>query len=143
MKFHLYGNETTIQIDVLNRNFPNSNDYWDGNWVTSNVNMEIPGYCVSFVADLRTDELRDFLNELQTMNTTLKGKTILKNLDSFLHFEAEIDKLGKVKWSIETQYLSGYGAILNFQFKSDQSYLPKLIKELEDILLIYPVIGKP
>ncbi|MCT8140296.1 hypothetical protein H1D32_22910 [Anaerobacillus sp. CMMVII] len=143
MKFYLLGEETKIDIDVLSRNHPNCTDFWDGNWVHSKVNIEIPGYRVHFNADLRTDEIRDFLNELKEMNKHLKGKATLSNLDSFLHFECVMNKLGGVSWSIETCYPAGYGAVLNFEFEADQSYLQNLITELEDILTAFPVIGRP
>ncbi len=50
---------------------------------------------------------------------------------------------GQIMWSGETCYPAGYGAVLKFEFKSDQSYLKRLIKELDDILTVFPVIGKP
>ncbi|MBD8028705.1 hypothetical protein H9636_18930 [Ureibacillus sp. Re31] len=142
MKFHLLGEKTKVEIDVLAREYPNSSDYWDGNWVISNVKVEIPGYYVDFNASLRTDEIRDFLNDLKSMNRYLTGKAILKNLESIIHFEGEMDKLGHIDWSGETCYPAGSGAVLTFEFVSNQSYLEDLIKELEDITYVYPVIGE-
>ncbi|MCM3359791.1 hypothetical protein [Psychrobacillus sp. MER TA 171] len=141
MKFHLLGEKTKVEIDVLTREYPNSSSYWDVNWVISNVKVEIPGYYVNFTASLRTDEIRDFVNELKSMNRYLTGKAILKNLDSFIHFEGEMDKLGHIDWSGETCYPAGSGAVLSFEFVSDQSHLINLIKELENIIYVFPVIG--
>ncbi|MEK4522425.1 hypothetical protein MKX96_12455 [Psychrobacillus sp. FSL W7-1493] len=141
MKFHLLGEKTKVEIDVLTREYPNSSSYWDVNWVISNVKVEIPGYYVNFTASLRTDEIRDFVNELKSMNRYLTGKAILKNLDSFIHFEGEMDKLGHIVWSGETCYPAGSGAVLSFEFVSDQSHLINLIKELENIIYVFPVIG--
>ena len=141
MKFHLLGEKTKVEIDVLTREYPNSSSYWDVNWVISNVKVEIPGYYVNFTASLRTDEIRDFVNEMKSMNRYLTGKAILKNLDSFIHFEGEMDKLGHIDWSGETCYPAGSGAVLSFEFVSDQSHLINLIKELEDIIYVFPVIG--
>ncbi|MGD6831239.1 WapI family immunity protein [Sutcliffiella halmapala] len=143
MKFHLLGEETKIEIDVLHRNYPNSSDYWDGNWVKSKIKIEIPGYLVRFDADLRTDELRDFVNEIKLLNRSLKGIASLKNLDSYLQFECQMGKLGQMLWTAETCYPAGYGAVLKFEFESDQTFLNRLIRELDDILTHFPVIGKP
>ncbi|MET3698826.1 hypothetical protein SAMN05877753_11061 [Bacillus oleivorans] len=143
MKFHLIGEDTKIEIEVLGRSHPNTTDYWDGNWLFSKINLNIPGYLAGFPMDLRTDELQDFTNELKKLEKEMVGKAILKNLDGYYHFEGEIDQLGKIKWSAETCYPAGHGAILNFEFKSDQSYLQGLIKELEQILTEFPVIGIP
>ncbi|MFC7686431.1 hypothetical protein [Ureibacillus sp. GCM10028918] len=142
MKFHLLGDENEkVEIGVVTRSHPNTTDYWDINWIDSIVNVEIPGYVVQFYASLRTDELSDFLHELKLMNRNLKGKAILSNLDSYIHFECEMDRLGKMKWSGKTCFPAGNGAELTFEFKSDQSYLERLIKELESILSVFPVIG--
>ncbi len=143
MKFHLLGEKTKVEIDVLAREYPNSSDYWDGNWVLSNVKVYIPGYYVDFNASLRTDDIRDFFTDLKAMNRNLAGKAILKNLDSFIHLEGEMDKLGHIKWSGETCYPAGSGAVLTFEFTSNQSYLEDLIKELEKITYEYSVIGNP
>lgn len=143
MKFQLIGDETTIEVDVLNRNYPNSSDYWDANWVTSKINIKIPGYLVSYDADLRTDELRDFAKEIKLMSKLLKGKATLKNLDNYLQIECEMNKTGKIIWIAETCYPAGDGAVLKFEFESDQSFLADLIKEMENVLSTFPVIGKP
>ncbi|OCA90155.1 WapI family immunity protein [Bacillus sp. FJAT-27986] len=111
MKFHLLGEKAKVEIDIIAREYPNSFDYWDGNWVISNVKVEIPGYYVDFIASLRTDDIRDFLNDLKLMNKDLSGKAILKNLDSFIYFECEMDKLGHIEWSGETCYPTGSGAV--------------------------------
>jgi hypothetical protein len=65
------------------------------------------------------------------------------NMETFIQIEGEMDKLGKIMWIAETCYPAGYGAVLKFEFESDQSYLNNLIKELEEILTSYPVIGTP
>ncbi|MFC5603751.1 hypothetical protein [Sporosarcina koreensis] len=143
MKFYLLGEETKVEIDVLYRSYPNSSDYWDANWVNATIKIEIPGYKVSFDADLRTDEIRKFLNELKSLRQSLRGKASLTNLEGNLEFEGEIDKLGKIKWNAETCYPAGNGAVLEFKFESDQTYLNMLIKELDDIITHFPVIGKP
>ena len=143
MKFRLLGDDTIIELDVLYRNYPDSSDYWDVNWITSKINIKIPGYHVNFDANLRTDELKDFVNEIKLMTKHLKGKATLSNMETFIQIEGEMDKLGKIMWIAETCYPAGYGAVLKFEFESDQSFLNILIRELEEILTSYPVIGTP
>lgn len=142
MKFHVLGNRTKLEIDVRQRNYPDSRDYWDANWVASVIHLEIPGYMVHFEADLRTEELRDFVEELRTMNENLGGTAILKNLDSYIYLEGTMDRLGKIAWTIETCYPAGIGTQLTSEFESDQSYLRILIDELDRVLEAFPVIGK-
>lgn len=54
-----------------------------------------------------------------------------------------MDKLGNIMWTGETCYPAGYGAVLTFEFASDQTFLNTLIKELDEILTVFPVVGKP
>jgi hypothetical protein len=143
MKIQITGDDARIEIEVMGRSHPGSDDYWDGNWLTSSLKINIPGYHVSFICDIRTDELQDFLDELKTLYEQFRGKAQFKNIDNYLHFECEMDKLGKVKWCVETCYPAGYGAVLKFEFESDQSYLPRLMQELNGTLHSYPIIGKP
>ena len=64
MNFHLLGEENErVVMEVLSRKYPNSADYWDVNWIDSKINVEITGYLVQFYADLRTDDVRDFVDE--------------------------------------------------------------------------------
>jgi hypothetical protein len=50
----------------------------------------------------------------------LKGKSTLSNSDGYLLFECKINRLGGTLWTAETCYLAGNGAILSFEFDSDQ-----------------------
>ncbi|MER2119080.1 MAG: hypothetical protein ABS935_02375 [Solibacillus sp.] len=122
MKFHLLGEKTKVEIDDFARKYPNSSDYWEGNWVISNVKVKIPGYDVNFIESLRTDEIRGFVIDLKSMKRHLTGKAILKSLESFIHFEGEMNKLGHIDWSGETCYPAGSGTVLSFEFVSDQSH---------------------
>ncbi|MDN3449468.1 hypothetical protein QMA09_04655 [Planococcus sp. APC 3906] len=142
MKFHVLGDNTKLEIDVLQRNYPDSTDFWDANWIASVIHLEIPGYMVHFEADLRTDELRDFVDELRSMNENLGGTAILKNLDSYIYLEGAMDLRGKISWNIETCYPAGIGAELTCDFESDQTYLRILIDELDRVLEAFPVLGK-
>lgn len=143
MKFQISGDDAKIEIAVNSRSHPQSSDYWDGNWIASTIKIEIPGYKAQFNADLRTDELRDFVNELKEMDKKLKGKANLVNLDGYLELEAELDIRGRISWIAETCYPAGMGAVLKFDFYSDQSYLKGIINEIEAILSVFPVLGKP
>ena len=127
---------------MLQRNYPDSMDFWDANWIASVIHLEIPGYMVHFEADLRTDELRDFVDELRSMNENLGGTAILKNLDSYIYLEGAMDLRGKISWNIETCYPAEIGAELTCDFESDQTYLRILIDELDRVLEAYPVLGK-
>jgi hypothetical protein len=143
LKFKVLGEDTKIEIEAIGRKYPNTTDYWDINWLVSTINVNIPGYKACFNASLTTYEIRDFYTELTRMETKLKGQAKLNNIDGYLDIECEMNRTGRMMWSAELCYPAGHGALLSFDFESDQSYLGDLIKQLEQLLRVYPVIGKP
>ncbi|WP_211655442.1 WapI family immunity protein [Planococcus alpniumensis] len=143
MKVHILGEQAETQIEVLKRSYPKSVDFWDANWLDTMIIIKIPGYSAHFDAQLRADEFRDFHKQLKEMNKRLKRKVELTSMEGVIDVQGRINLLGRIVWKVETQYPVGTGAVLTFEFDSDQSFVPPLLKELEGVLTNYPVIGTP
>jgi hypothetical protein len=141
MKFSILGEGAEIIVDVLNRKYPEFDDYWDGNWLNSTINIIIPGYRVLFPADIRADDIHRFYNQLKELNKSLKGTAVFENIEGIIELKAAINKLGRIEWQGKTTFPVGTGATLEFQFRSNQSYLPSLISQIEKIAICYPVLG--
>ncbi|MFC4713526.1 hypothetical protein [Planococcus dechangensis] len=75
------------------------------------------------------------------MNDKRKGKAELTSMEGVIEVQCRTNLLGRIAWQAKTQYPSGTGAVLTFEFASDQSYLLLLLRELENILASYPVVG--
>lgn len=136
----LLGEKTKIEIEVLERSYPDSTNNWDKNWITSVVHITIPGYVAQFTCELRTDELAEFADELAVMHENLEGTAAFKHIEGAICMKGTIDHLGRILWEAETCYPPGDGAVLQFEFNSDQSYLTSLIRQLHTILSSFPVI---
>ncbi len=143
MMFCVNSNGTKVTIDILHRNCPDSDDYWDGNWLNANIKVSLPGYQASFNGDIRTDEVRAFLEGCKKMDQTLSGSVKFSSMEEIIELNGEIDRTGQIEWSGKTTYPVGTGATLTFKFLSDQSFLETLISELELIMSQFPVKGKP
>lgn len=143
MNIYLIGDQAKTQITVVKRSYPEALDFWDANWLDTMITIKIPGYSAHFDAQLRTDEFREFYKQLKKMDKKLKGKTELTSMEGVIDVQGRINLLGRIVWEVETQYPVGTGAVLTFEFDSDQSVVPPLLKELEDVLANYPVIGTP
>ncbi len=72
-------------IDALSHKNPDSNSYWDGNWVNFKIQIKIPRYTGDFSASLRIEEINKFSDKLQLMYKYLSG-TVLRNIDEVIHF---------------------------------------------------------
>ncbi|MDN7240745.1 hypothetical protein QWY14_03040 [Planococcus sp. N028] len=141
MKFCIVGNDTEMAIEVFTQSYPESTDYWAGNWLNAKIECEIPGFSVKFDFQLRTDELKDFADQLKVMEQHLSGKAALYNLDGYVEIEGTMNPLGDVEWAVTLCYPAGIGAALTFKFHSDQQALQQLTKQLDKIVSIFPVVG--
>lgn len=142
MNFHILGEDTKIGIAVFTQSYPDSSDYWDGNWLNAKIECEIPGFAAKFGFQLRSDEIKDFTDQLKVMAHQQKGKAALYNLDGYVEIEGTMDGRN-VLWKAALCYPAGNGASLKFDFRSDQSDLFQTIKELDGVLSIFPVVGTP
>ncbi|NOU92935.1 hypothetical protein GC093_06760 [Paenibacillus sp. LMG 31456] len=143
MDFRIKGLEGQfINIQVIGYSYPHRNDFWDGNWLICEVRAEIPGFNVKFPTDLRTDEITSFYDQLVQMYSKMSGSSSLIGLESNVDIQVRMDKLGKLEWQVKLTFPSGYGASLEFQIHSEQSYLIKLIDEIKDIIKNFPIKGK-
>ena len=132
-----------LQIWVHGRQFPNEEDYWDGNW------LNVTAHCGSQGADVWTSgaiihvpEIADWLAALEEMNQSLSGEANLVCLEPELSVELKMKELGQISLRVEItpDHLTQEHA---FQFEIDQSYLASLIEDCRKVLAKYPVKGKP
>jgi len=132
-----------LQIWIHGRQYPNEQDYWDGNW------LNVTAHCGGKGADVWTNgdilhvpDLVRWLAALEVMNQTTSGAADLVSLEPELSVELKTCGLGQIQMNVEispdhmTQQHS-------FQFGLDQSYLEGLIADLRSLLAKYPIKGKP
>jgi hypothetical protein len=142
MQFSIKGNQEIVTIDVQSRTYPHSDEYWDGNWINSTIEVVVPGYRAYFCGELRTDEIFQFLQDLKEMYNSLSGFAKLNSMEGLIELYAEINPLGKLQWTGKTTYPIGIGNTLEFRLCNDQSFVPNLISELQLVMKQFPVIGK-
>ena len=132
-----------FQLWIHGRQYPNEQDYWDGNW------LNVTAHCGSNGADVWTSgdilhvpDLARWLESLELMNQTLSGTADLVSLEPELSVELKMSTLGQLHATIEItpDHMSQEHS---FQFEFDQSYLENLIASLRSLLAKYPVKGKP
>ncbi|MGO1059206.1 WapI family immunity protein [Planococcus sp. FY231025] len=141
-KLYILGTDTKIEIEVLKRCFPEAIGSWEGDWVKTAIRVQIPGFSADFHADLRTDEFREFRNQLVSMNKNLEGTATLISIENVIQANAMMNPQGGIFWNVTIRYPVSSGAVLDFEFGSDQSYLDQLIKELEEVLVEFPVLER-
>ena len=132
-----------LQIWINGRQFPDEDDYWDGNW------LNVTAHCKSNNAGVWVRGNLIHLSEIDYLKTSteklykdLKGKAALPCIEPELSMELEAQSLGKIEMVVEITPDHRYQKH-QFLFEIDQSYLPPLISSCKTILKEYQIKGKP
>ena len=131
-----------FKVWISGRQFSGSSDYWDGNWLMVTACCESPGAQVWAQGPIiHISEIQHWLTGLKELNNTLRGEAELACMEPELRAKVTLDKLGhgSLVVSITPDYMNEHH---KFTFEVDQSFLPGVIKNLEDGLDKYPLKGK-
>jgi hypothetical protein len=123
--------------------FPECQDYWDGNWVN------LTAYCTSGCASVRVSgfflhlpELKDWYQQTKRLYETLKGEAVLKCMEPNLGVSLTTNGRGGISAtvSITPDHLMENH---EFKFDWDQTYLKTFLKDCQTVLEKYPIRGTP
>ena len=132
-----------LGVWVLGREFPNSDCYWDANWLTIRAEIDTPGSRVTCSGPwLRTDELSAFAAELETSLSRLAGTARLNCIEPYLEVEVRFTSLGHADLDIDITPDPG-NERHTFNLGTDQSYLAATLREIRATLREYPIIATP
>ena len=132
-----------LQVRIIRRGAPEATDFWDGNWLVGSVNIKVGGFSASFEASFRTTEFTQFETELRALHRILKGKAELKTDEAQLGITVTGDGHGHFEARCVARDEAGIGNSLEFRLQFDQTEIPAILTQLEDIVTHYPVRGAP
>ena len=132
-----------FELWIHNRQFPEAEDYWDGNWV--NVTAHCAGQGASVWARgpiIHLSEVAHLLKGAEQIYATLRGEAELPCMEPELRlaFKATGSGYIKVEVAITPDHLTQQR---HFIFEIDQSCLSDLLTGCRRILTAYPIKGKP
>lgn len=130
-----------LSLWVLARQFPDADDYSDGNWLDILARVEAPGAFVEARGPfLRTYELAAFAEQLERVQHDLTGEAELACLEPNLNVKIRGGSMGHIEVviSITPDHLAQSH---KFTFEIDQSYLAPLLRECKRILKRLAVVG--
>jgi hypothetical protein len=132
-----------FRLWVHGRQFPDAEDYDDGNWLRVTAHCGASGASVwAQGAILMVTDIADFGDQCAAM---LSGGTRLAHLDP-LEPELRVllqatDRLGHVRVQVEITP-DHLAQAHRFEFEVDQSYLPGIIRQCSAIMQEYPIRGQ-
>jgi hypothetical protein len=124
---------------VLGRQFPDANDFWDGNWLNVQARVQAPGASVEARgAIVHASEVAKFVEELEPLHTNLVGEAALRCIEPNLQIVIRGDALGHmaVKVMITPDHMTQSH---EFRFDLDQTYLGPLLDGCRNVLSNWPV----
>jgi hypothetical protein len=131
-----------LQIWIWGRQFEDSHDYWDGNW------LRVAVHCGSAASDvwaegaiLHISELAQWSSDLRDLNRTVEGTAELLCTEPNLGARVVLDKMGRgtLRVQLAQNYEEEHHEVTT---RIDQSYLPRVISDLSRILAEYPLRGQ-
>ena len=130
-----------VLVRAQARHHPNLFDYWDGNWISSEVEIVAGGTRAAFRADLRSEEFQAFLDEAEALARSLDGVATFSTMEGQLTVSITGDPAGRLHVEGEARDAPGSANRLHFGFEIDQSYLPQICRSLAVLLAAFPVVG--
>ena len=131
-----------FQLWVHNRQFPEHEDYWDGNWLNVTAYCGAQGASVTVTGPIvHLSEIMSLLKGAERLSGEPKGEAALPCMEPELRVVLTAAERGRIHVEVsitpDNQTQSHH-----FRFEADQSYLPGLITDCQKILAKFPIKGK-
>ena len=134
---------TTLRLAFSGRMHEGSADYWDGNWLLTEMNGVVDGFRFDIAAALRSDEIERFRQGVEQLYERGSGQARLTSMEEWIELLITGGGSGRLEVS---GFISGdrhrRRNRLHFVFEIDeQTFLPALLAELAAVESRFPVLG--
>ena len=128
-----------IEVEVYGYERAPVGEYHDDNWLTVEIRVRAGGFRGKASAAIITSELNAFLPELRALYANLSGTAVFVTIEEQLSLRLDGNGKGHVQLRGEIADQAGIGNCLHFSLALDQSQLGTSIRELERVVLQFPV----
>jgi len=128
-----------IEVEVLRYERPLVGEYYDDNWLTVEIKIQVGGFHGKAEAAIQTSELVKFALELRPLFEKLNGSAEFRTLEEQLSLRLKGDGKGHIELTGEVEDRAGVGNRLHFTLQLDQSELGASIHELEAVISKFPI----
>jgi hypothetical protein len=121
---------------------PEADDYDDGNWLQTSVDLSVTGLKARVTADLGVDEFLSFRRGLWDINEACRGTASYESLEPWLQLSIEVGHRGELRVRGEVRTGPTFGNSLRFALADlDLSYVTPMIAQVDEILEAFPLKG--
>lgn len=128
-----------LKLWVHGYQFPNADDYWDGNWLNATAICSSTGATVQVHGFfVRTDEISEWQSAVDKLDADLKGEAKLACMEPYISVTLTAGSLGAIAMEVKItpDHLNQEH---RFEFSIDQSYLARLSSQCARILHAFPL----
>ena len=132
-----------LRIMVSSRKYTDAEDYWDGNWLNCEVEVMAGRFRGRVLGTFRAEEFARLRSDVASLVESDEGQASFATMECQLSFELIKDKMGGVRCKGVLMEDPAQEDRLIFSVQLDQSYLPRLLSELDEVVAAFPVRGSP
>lgn len=133
-----------VAIRLMGRMHPGADDFWDGNWLISPVEVTAGDFHGTVAAGLRSEELRQLREGLERLHADMAGEAALESMEGWLSLSVAVRSRGRLEIRGRAVDRPGDGNQLAFAIADlDLSHLPPVIEALAGAEAAFPVVGTP
>jgi hypothetical protein len=140
--FELKDSGDFIKIDLIHLSHPNAELDWDRNWIEANVTVKAGGFSGHFNCALMTTDFVRFRNQFADLYNKLDGTAKFDTIEGQIIIIIKGDGIGHFEANCSVMDIAGLGNKLDFEINFDQTFIPEMIRQLENINKTFPVFGE-
>lgn len=130
-----------LLIRPLTRSHAGLFDYYDGNWIDCEIEVDAGGFHGRFRADLRSEEFHGFLEQAEGLARASNTSASFSTVEGQLAFTLTAGASDRLQISGEAIDVAGIGNRLQFSFDLDRHVVADICHALESLLVAFPVVG--
>ena len=134
-----------LAVEVLAREHPDQSDYWDGNWLTAEVDVASGPWHGNYRAALRAEEFVHFRDQLQLLTDDREAPPAeFESMEPWLRFTVHrSDRHGHVRINgrAQTEPFFDSHNVFYFVLELDQNVLAATLDDLGRLIEEFPVVG--
>lgn len=115
--------------------------YEDANWITAHIEIAVGGFEGRYSASLERTDFSRFRGALKKLYSFESSQGGFSTMEGLLHIDICGDRRGNFE-AICVARDDGEGNRLEFKLQFDQTFIPRMLTELDAIIEAYPVLGK-
>ena len=130
-----------LLIRPVSRTTPGLFDDRDDSAIACEIQIAVGGFRGQFAADLRTEEFRSMLDEIEASGLSLESAANLDTASGQIDLSLIGDGAGNILVAGYVADAEDDGNRLEFAFAMGQAVMPELVRSLEQVLAAFPLHG--